>query len=232
MCDDQVVKVKRGVGKDKRQLEEIPEEVLRWARAWNNPCPLGTGAMGSLQDIYPPLHTVGYTNQADQLFDWFDDECERRNNLDGEVGVLWARATEKAKRLALISACSRYEVLADRGGINFAAITIDEIDAQWAVEVVRIMTEGMVDAIGSRVAKSRRELDLKSIERFIKASKTAGVTKSAITNKFGNIPLKAREELLADLVVGDKVVADPNKNTKGRPSVTYYHASFAQQKTG
>jgi hypothetical protein len=232
MGDDQAVKVRRGVGKDKRQLEEIPEQVLRFARAWNNPCPLGTGAKGSLQDIFPPLYTVGYTEQADHLFDWFDDDCERRNNLDGELGVLWARATEKARRLALISACSRYEVLADRGGINFAAITIDEIDAQWAVEVVSIMTEGMVDAISSRVAKSRRELDLKSIERFIKASGTAGVTKSAITNKFGNIPLKAREELLADLVVGDKVVADPNKNTKGRPSVTYYHASFAQQKTG
>jgi hypothetical protein len=145
--------------------------------------------------------------------------------------VLWARATEKAKRLALISACSRYEVLADRGGINFAAIKIDEIDAQWAVEVVSIMTEGMVDAISSRVAKSRRELDLKSIERFIKASGTAGVTKSAITNKFGELKLSYRMELLADLVFGDKVVEDP-KPTKGRPSVTYRHASFAQQKTG
>jgi len=99
---------KRGVGRDDTE-RPIPESILETARWWADFQP-GSGA-GNLAEWHPVPTRVPHTDEAVAVFrelrERADAEyaaCEQGNDPAGMA--IWARVYEKARRLALIHACS------------------------------------------------------------------------------------------------------------------------------
>ncbi len=97
----------RGVGRDDTE-RPIPASILEAARWWADYRP---GASGNLADWHPIPHRVPQTDDATALFrdireraDAEYAECEQANDPAGMA--IWARAYEKARRLALLYAVS------------------------------------------------------------------------------------------------------------------------------
>jgi hypothetical protein len=99
---------KRGRGQE-ASIADLPAAVLATARWWADYCP--GEKRGNLSDWHPTPRTVEATPEASVLLGEFrqraDDEYSRAEDQVDAVGMaLWARANEKARRLALIHACS------------------------------------------------------------------------------------------------------------------------------
>jgi hypothetical protein len=97
----------RGIGRDDTE-QPIPESILDAARWWAEFRP---GGSGNLADWHPIPHRVPQTDDATALFrdireraDAEYAECEQANDPAGMA--IWARAYEKARRLALLYAVS------------------------------------------------------------------------------------------------------------------------------
>jgi len=97
----------RGVGRDNTD-QPIPASILEAARWWADFRP---GASGNLADWHPVPHRVPQTPDAEAVFrcvrERADAEyarCEQANDPAGMA--IWARAYEKARRLALLYAVS------------------------------------------------------------------------------------------------------------------------------
>lgn len=97
----------RGVGRDDTE-RPIPASILEAARWWADFRP---GASGNLADWHPVPHRVPQTPEAELAFreirERADAEyarCEQANDPAGMA--IWARAYEKARRLALLYAVS------------------------------------------------------------------------------------------------------------------------------
>jgi hypothetical protein len=200
---------------------EIPTPIIGHAKAWVAP---SLGTTDFRQDIPATSHTVPLTTEAASLLLMFRRDAEQERELSTEAAGLWSRAFEKVWKLALIAACSQYGFKVG-GGINLDAINIDETHVAWAIEVVRTITEGMVRAITGKVGATQRERHLLKLERIIKEGKGSGVAKSAITRKMQGIGSKYRDDLLADLVRGEKV-SSKEKQTGGKSAVMFVHADF------
>jgi hypothetical protein len=97
----------RGVGRDDTE-RPLPASILEAARWWAEYRP---GASGNLADWHPVPHRVSQTDEAAAVFrdireraDADYARCERDNDPAGMA--IWARAYEKARRLALLHAVS------------------------------------------------------------------------------------------------------------------------------
>ncbi|MBX3399528.1 MAG: bifunctional DNA primase/polymerase [Gemmataceae bacterium] len=97
----------RGAGRDDTE-RPIPASILEAAKWW---AAFKPGASGNLADWHPTPHRVPHTDEAAAVFrdvrERADAEyarCERANDPAGMA--IWARAYEKARRLALLHAVS------------------------------------------------------------------------------------------------------------------------------
>jgi hypothetical protein len=97
----------RGVGRDDTE-RPIPASILEAARWWADFRP---GASGNLADWHPVPHRVPQTPEAEVAFREIREQadaeyarCEQANDPAGMA--IWARAYEKARRLALLYAVS------------------------------------------------------------------------------------------------------------------------------
>jgi hypothetical protein len=97
----------RGVGRDDTE-RPIPASILEAARWWAEYRP---GASGNLADWHPVPHRVPQTPEAEVVFrsvrERADVEYARAEAQNDPAGMaIWARAYEKARRLALLYAVS------------------------------------------------------------------------------------------------------------------------------
>jgi hypothetical protein len=113
----------------------IPDSVKRAAKYWAEFKP-GTGNMSS---FHPEPALIEFGGRAEDLLTEFSlyadqqyDLCEEKNN-DAFMSI-WARAAEKAHRMALVYACSD----------NAVKPVISESAIKWATEFVEHMTKRML----------------------------------------------------------------------------------------
>jgi len=128
----------------------IPESILETARWWADFRP-GTG---NLQDWHPIPVCVEATPEAETALEecraFADDRYAEAEEKDDPAGMaIWARAYEKARKLALI-----YAVSADR-----LQMRIDERAVRWAWRFVDYQTRRMLFMAGQHVAEG--EFDAK-----------------------------------------------------------------------
>ena len=206
-----------------KQKPEIPPQVIDFAKAWVSPRP-GTNDIRHVTGANP--HTVAQTEEAAALLKVFYGEAQDRMGMDDIEDGVWGRAFEKVWKLALIAACSRYEVFQEGGGINFDAIRIREEDVAWATEVVRTITEGMVRAITGKVGETERERNLLKVERFIKSGKKNGVTRSDLLRHMKKLDCNDCDKLIKGLLSTHQIKVESRQGIKGRPPVVYTHLDF------
>src|SRR5262249_32935393 len=133
---------------------EVPSALVETARWWGN---FTSG--GNLAREHPEPLVVTATPEAGEVFDGLAATVdEEGNGPDSSARPLWARAEEKACRLALISACSA----------NRERPVIDEAAARWACGLSEYLTRRMLFLAQQWVADGQFDARQKKVLRIIR----------------------------------------------------------------
>ncbi len=185
--------------------QPVPPPVLETARWWGDFRP-----GGNLRTEHPAPLLVKYTPEAgarfDQLAATVDAELAKP---DADGRSLWARAEEKACRLALVYACS-----ADR-----ANLVIDLAAAAWACELSDYLTRRMLFVAHEWVADGLFDARQKKVLRIIRqAGGTIG--RRELSRRTQSMTQRERQEVIDNLIETGQLdmVVTP---TGTKPKVTY-----------
>jgi hypothetical protein len=188
-----------------------PESIIQQARYWVN-CKHHDG---NLPEINPGCRVIPETGNARHYFRQMAELMES-NIHDEAAAAQWARASEKARRLAICYACSR----------DYESPVIDDEAAQWGCDVVRIATQQFLRAARSEITGSDwQTVRWKKVLSFIKSEtkRKAPVSRSSLLRKF-HLTASEMEKILGALTEAREIeavsVSDPKP---GRPA-TYYRA--------
>jgi hypothetical protein len=146
---------KRGKGQD-AAVRDPPNSVLTTAQWWADFSP--GGKPGNLAEWHPIPQVVKHTSEAGDVLRTFRDRAEieyglAEDKVDQAGMAIWARADEKARRLALVYACS-----ANHSGPR---ITCDA--ARWACDFVDHQTRRMLFMAAEYVAENEFDARCKKL---------------------------------------------------------------------
>ena len=192
-------------------MTAVPEAIVATTKRW-----VAFNPGGNLNDENPEPLLVPTEPAAHAQFDALDDDAERHQTELGEpLGTLWTRATEKARKLALILACSR----------DAQDWRVDEAAARWACDVSRYLTQRLVYLASQWVAENPFDAKRKRVLRMIVEAGEPGLSRSAVYAKTRALTTRERAELLEALqLCGD--VIEVKEMTAGAPRVRYVAAEF------
>lgn len=203
---------RRGRGQVSLELP-IPESILTAARSWADFRPSGGG---NLADAKPNPVTAPLESSAASILEAFqafcDDEYGKHHDTDNQTGMaLWARANEKALKLALIHACSEYGT----------APEITEKAATWGCEFSEHHTRRMLYMAASHVSDGEFDMKCKRLLQTVRENDHgSGVPYRLIMRKH-RWQTKEHDAIREALVaMGHLVVTSTSSG--GRPSTTYY----------
>src|SRR5262249_44624790 len=137
---------KRGRGQD-AVVRDLPASVLATAQWWADFCP--GEKRGNLADWHPIPRVVEATAEAAGVLRAFREQADDQYSLAEDKGdavgmAIWARANEKARRLALIYACSA----------NPLAPRIAPAGPRWACAFVEHQPRRMLFMAGEYVSEN------------------------------------------------------------------------------
>jgi len=137
---------KRGVGQD-AHVRPLPPGVVATAKWWAEFSP--GEKHGNLADWHPVPAVIDHSLEAADVLRAFRDHADREygaaEDRNDPVGMaIWARANEKARRLALVYACSR----------DHLHLEITRDAARWACEFVDHQTRRMLFMAGESVSEN------------------------------------------------------------------------------
>jgi hypothetical protein len=146
---------RRGRGQD-AVVRELPAAVVEAARWWVEFTPGQKRA--NLADWHPVPRVVEHTPEAGEILRAFrqraDDEYSKAEDQGDAAGMaIWARANEKARRLALIYACSA----------NRLDTRIDADAARWAGAFVEHQTRRMLFMSAENVSENEFDARCKKL---------------------------------------------------------------------
>ena len=205
---------KRGQGQE-NTTAPVPESILDTARWWSEFRP---GAAGNLSDWHPEPQRVEATAEAKDVFREFrrfaDDEYSTAEEQGDVIGMaIWARAYEKARRLALIYACSA----------QHQNPSIDLFGTSWACEFVEHQTRRMLFMAGNHASESDFDARRKRLlEVLAKWHARKGDTWMPFWKINRQLPWSKREhEELRDTLLSQRLIEFNIRQTKGRPGDVY-----------
>jgi len=198
---------RRSAGQDPA-LDDLPDSIVAVARHWADYRP-GTG---NLENCHPAPAVVPYTTEAKAILsdlrahaDRQYTDCEARGDTIGMA--MWARANEKARRLALIYACSA----------NHQAPSVDEPAAVWAARLVSHQTRRMLHMAFEHASENEFDGKRKRVLREIRNAPGGRMTKTALCRRLRAIPSRERDEIILSLLEAGDVRLD--KRTQDGPGV-------------
>lgn len=188
----------------------VPANIVEIARYWGDFRPND----GNLSEQHPTPLVVPYEAAACRLMDELRKLArhERRHTPE-PYATLWTRTLEKARKLALIWACSA----------NPTAPIVTREAAAWAVQGSEYLTRRMIYLASCWVSENPHEGNLKRLLRTIEAAGPNKLDKSELSRATQWINRRERDDLIATLIESGSIVAEqvPTK-TKTR---TLYCAS-------
>ncbi len=206
---------KRGVGRDDTE-RPIPASILDTARWWADFRP--GGGTGNLADWHPVPHRVPQTDDAVRVFrelrERADAEYAQAEAANDPAGMaIWARAYEKARRLALVYACS-----AEREN----PVTTPEA-AAWAGAFVEHQTRRMLYMARHYASESefdgKRKRLLDVLEQWRQQHGDEWMPFWRINRK---LPWSSREhEEVRETLLQQRLIESQLKATRGRPGLFY-----------
>jgi hypothetical protein len=200
------------VAKQRPALRPVPDGIVQQARRW-----IEFQAGGNLSEENPSPQVVPTMPEAQAAFDELDAQAEQTQQDLGEpLGTLWTRATEKARKLALIHACSR----------DAENLCVDQASARWACDLSRYLTQRLVFLASQWVAENPFDAKRKRVLRMIVEAGEPGLTRSELYGKTRAFTTRERSEVLeALLLCGD--VLERKEQTGGAPRLRYVAAIHA-----
>ena len=145
--------------------------------------------------------TVPTTDEAEEAFRTFNDEIYQKmlvaDKSGDETNYLYGKASENARRIALILGVSRAP---DR----FRA-KIEKCDAEYATKLVGYLISTVIDAVNESLSENLDEKAKKRIVKIVAAAGVRGVTRNEITRKTQFLRRSMREEYLEDLLDAEEI---------------------------
>ncbi len=201
------------VPKQRPAVRPVPEAIVQTARWWIDFQP-----GGNLDHEHPEPRVIPADAAAQAIFDALDRDAEAGQAELGEpLGTLWTRATEKARKLALLYACSRHA--AEPG--------IDEAAARWGCELSRYLTRRLIYLSSQWVAENPFDAKRKRVLRLIAAAGEPGLSRSELYARTRAFTTRERAEVLeALLLCGDIREVHSPSGRRGAPGVRYVATTF------
>lgn len=174
---------------------EIPQSIVIRASKW-----LGlkthTGNLSGAVDGGGSPIKVNYDELANErLHEHTVKISERRKTEDAVTAAIWSRAAEKARKLALLFACSRCDCE------TWPVIALE--DADRAIRLNNWLTRQMLRQASRYVAENQHERDQLRVLRIIE---TAGqISQSALTAKTRWLNPRQRIDILSSLQESEKI---------------------------
>lgn len=158
---------------------------------------------------------VAVSKEASALLEVFQRDCDRSLELGGP-NVLWSRAVEKAKQLAIVAACSRIDFIPWPPEVG-------EPEILWAIGMVRAITDYMINLADSHLADSKRDSQVKSVLRVIREAGQKGLQRQLLYRHVKGLSSREIEEITSYLVTSGQIVLESTlaQGKQGRPSVLY-----------
>lgn len=184
---------------------DVPQHLIDVARWWGD-----FVAGGNLAKEIPEPHVVTATAEANEIFDRFALDIDRHmaNDKDG-FRSLWARAEEKACRLALIYACSR----------DCENPIIDDVAVRWACELSEYLTQRMIYLAAQWIADGQFDARQKKVLRAIRRA-GGELSHSELYNRTRWLSPRDRQEVIENLIQTGQLDRVTTKTTT-RPRTSY-----------
>jgi len=182
----------------------VPEPILEVARWWGDFKP-----GGNLRGEHPEPLVIAATPEAGQVFDALAATVDAELAKDGEGRSLWARAEEKACRLALVYACSACR----------EKPAIDEDAARWACGLSEYLTRRMLFVCHEWVAEGLFDAKQKRVLRIIRRA-GGSIGRSELCRRTQSFTQRERQEVIDNLLETGQITQETTP-TAGRRRVTY-----------
>ncbi len=206
---------RRGEGRE-AVMRPIPPAILEAARWWAEFKPGDTA--GNLAEWHPQPLVVPQTADATACFEAIRKAADARYNAAFEANdegsmAIWARAYEKARRLALVYACS----------VNRENPEIGRDAAEWAGAFVEHQTTRMLSTLAKYASESefdaKRKRLLEILSRWRTTEGDRWMPFWMINRK---LPWSIREhEEVRDTLLQQRLIEHSVLSTRGRPAVVY-----------
>jgi hypothetical protein len=186
------------------KVTPIPDAIIEVARWWGEFRP-----GGNLRGEHPEPIVVSATEDAGEVFDALAAMVDVELARDQRGRSLWARAEEKACRLALIYACSA----------NHEQPVIDKAAAKWACDLSEYLTRRMLYVAHEWVAEGVFDARQKRVLRIVRRA-GGRISRTALCRKTQWLTQRERQEVIDNLLETgqlEQVVA----KTATKPGVVY-----------
>ena len=189
-----------------------PADLVDQVRAWVN----WTPGAGNLATQHPKPLVITSTREAGAMLDEFDEECDKaQDQEESQLGTLWSRAAEKARKLALLHTCSRM--------VPGEPIQIDLEASRWACELAKYLTQRLIHLAHQWVADGPFDGRRKRVLRSIQESGKHGLTGSELCRRTQSLSPRERAEVLEALLQSGEIRAELNESLKpGRKALRYF----------
>lgn len=181
-----------------------PDGVVAIARWWGDFKP-----GGNLRGEHPEPVIVPATAEAGSVFDALAALVDTELVRDQSGRSLWARAEEKACRLALVYACSN----------NHEHPEIDRAAAAWACELSEYLTRRMLHIAHEWVADGIFDARQKRVLRIVRRA-NGRISRSVLCRKTQWLTLRERQEVIDNLLETEQLQQVVEK-TATKPGVVY-----------
>ncbi len=203
------------VPKQRKTNLPIPEGIIETTRWWADYNP-----GGNLTGEHPAPRIIPADEAAMQTFDDLDDLADEEQLRWGEsLGTLWTRATEKARKFALIFACSENR---EEPQMGMEAAT-------WACRLSRYLTERMVYLAGQWIAENPYDAKRKRVLRLITSKGPRGLSRSELYAKTRALTTRERSEIIEALLLCDDIRTQHNQDTGGAPCTRFIASQFSTE---
>jgi hypothetical protein len=191
-----------------REDIEIPTSLVDGVRHWRDKHRSRNGLLQLTKATVTDEATAIFRKliiEADQAMRAVGDEA------DGEsLATVRARDVEKARRLALVYACSTWNPSSPDGPI------VDAEAARWACALTRYQTAAMLAAAEMWVADSQFHARQKDVLRKIERAKGKGVTRSGLCRAIRSLSVRERTDVIENLIQsGQIVVLEAREGNRG-----------------
>jgi hypothetical protein len=180
-----------------------PPNVIAKLKQWYELTPPGWGDLGNGKPL-----VVEKTPEATERHESYCNQIHEKHRREDNVATaVWARAPEKAAKLALIYACCSAE--STKPVISLAA-------ENWGIKLANYSTRLILKSAAESVAGSKYEKNLKFVFNAIED----GISQWGLTRKIQRLTPRERSEILNDLM-SRGAVETATVTTKGRQKTVW-----------
>jgi hypothetical protein len=194
---------------------KAPDYLIDRAKEWLSYIP----GHGNMAAFVPQCDEIQYEPGAYDLINAFDELCDDLLRSESpEFRSLWGRASEKARKLALIRSSS----IAQPGRLY----SISEADAAWAIELTEYLTKRLIYLASSWISDGKFDSGSKKILRIITEAGEAGIAKADLCRATRSMKPGERDEAIKSLQDSQDIILQTEK-TGGRPLQVFYLAEYS-----